>query len=88
MKRYLDFKTTVWKRIPIYSENEMKEIIKRLDNDHTVNDLCDDPDLEIQEKDIKTLTDTEELCYPNDNEYSTVQVFEKGELIWCNLILP
>lgn len=82
---YLDYKATVWFRIPIYSKESLEEIKELLNKGFTPGELYD-LDLEGKIGQCEPLYDTEEFIHPEENaDFPTVEIFKDTEVIWNNV---
>jgi hypothetical protein len=82
MKHYLDYKATVWFRIPINSKEDVELVKNKLFNGETPSDLYNDEILEVGQCEL--LYDTEEFMLPveNDNQ-STIELYEIQKIDNC-----
>jgi hypothetical protein len=82
MKHYLDYKATVWFRIPINSKEDVELVKNKLFNGKTPSDLYNDEILEVGQCEL--LYDTEEFMLPveNDNQ-STIELYEIQKIDNC-----
>ena len=82
MEHYLDYKPTVWFRIPIKSKEDLELVKTKLANGETPSDLYNDENLEVGQ--CEPLYDTEEFMLPveNDNQ-STIELFEFQKIDNC-----
>jgi len=88
MDGYLDYKATVWFRIPIGSKELMEKVLKALAENETPMGLYDN-DVRDELGACEILYDTEEFINPNENDgHSTIEVYVNGdkdiEMIWDN----
>lgn len=82
MEHYIDYKATVWFRIPVKKE-DLELITNKLVNGATPTELYDDIDLELGQ--CEPLYDTEEFISPNENgSQNTIEIFSDTQLIWYN----
>lgn len=87
---YLDYKATIWFRIPIESEDDLEKIKKKMESGELPSELYNDPDLKIGQ--CEPLYDTEEFISPNENDgQSTIEIFNDPvntfsptNLVWDN----
>ena len=88
MTNYIDYKATVWFRIPIndIEDNLILDRIKQhLESGETPDELYNHEDLEIGQ--CEPMYDTEEFLTSEDNgDCPTVEIYKDGELIWNNTI--
>jgi hypothetical protein len=83
MKHYIDYKATVWFRIPI-KKKDLELITNKLINGKTPADLYNDVDLELGQ--CEPLYDTEEFILPFKNDsQSTIEIFSNNQFIWHNI---
>ena len=82
MEHYLDYKATVWFRIPINSKEDLELVKTKLANGEAPSDLYNDENLEVGQ--CEPLYDTEEFMLPveNDNQ-STIELFEFQKIDNC-----
>lgn len=82
MGHYLDYKATVWFRIPVNSKEDLELVKNKLANGGIPSDLYNDEILEVGECEI--LYDTEEFILPieNDNQ-STIELYEIQKINNC-----
>lgn len=82
MEHYIDYKATVWFRIPIKKE-DLELITNKLVNGETPADLYNDIDLELGQ--CEPLYDTEEFMLPSENDnQNTIEIFSDTQVIWHN----
>lgn len=81
MEHYIDYKATVWFRIPIKKE-DLELITNKLVSGETPADLYNDENLELGQ--CEPLYDTEEFILPieNDNQ-STIELYEIQKIDNC-----
>ena len=81
---YLDYKATVWFRIPISSEEALEKVLTKVKEGKTHSDLYN----EFEEDEIgqcEPLYDTETFMDTSMNEgFSTVEIYKNTELIYEN----
>ncbi len=87
---HIDYKATIWFRIPIEQREILDQCIDILSNGGTINDIYD----QIDENDIgpcEILYDTEELLSPEENQDNhTIEVHVEKEntmdtnIVWDN----
>lgn len=84
MDIYLDYKATVWFRIPISSEEALEKVLAKIKEGKTPSDLYN----EFEEDEIgqcEPLYDTETFMDISMNEgYSTVEAYKDTKLIYEN----
>lgn len=82
MKHYLDYKATVWFRVPINSKEDLELVKNKLVNGETPLYLYHDENLEVGQ--CEPLYDTEEFILPieNDNQ-STIELYEIQKIDNC-----
>lgn len=79
---YIDYKATVWFRIPVENEKLLPEIITKLEQGMLPAELYNDGDEKILPCEI--LYDTEEFINPNENDgQSTIEVYEFQKINNC-----
>lgn len=87
MTEYLDYKATIWFRIPLDSKETIKAVIKKLEQGFLPPELYDDPDIYPELGQCEPLYDVEESMHPTENGgQSTVEIYDGEELIWDNSI--
>lgn len=82
MKHYLDYKATVWFRVPINSKEDLELVKNKLVNGEKPSDLYNDENVEVGQ--CEPLYDTEEFILPieNDNQ-STIELYEIQKIDNC-----
>jgi hypothetical protein len=76
MIHYLEYKATCWFRIPIESEERLKEVINLLEDDVLPTELYDPYLEENNMSQCDLLQDTEEFIFPDENEgYPTIEIY-------------
>lgn len=84
---YIDYKATVWFRIPIKDDSKetFDKCIDMLTAGHTPNELYDEMDEELGGCEI--LYDTEEFLYPEDNDdQCTIEAYVDDKKVWDNYL--
>ena len=90
MDRYLDYKATVWFRIPIQSEENLQKVKQKIEEGLLPYELYNDLDIEHELGQCEPLYDTEEFISPNENDgQSTIELYSgddngNQECIWDN----
>jgi len=85
MKRYLDYKTTIWHRIPIENKETQQEIIKMIEAGSLPTEIYDTFDVGEQIGFCEVLYETEEFIRPEENDnQSTIEIQENGKTVWDN----
>ena len=85
MSNYLDYKATIWFRIPINSEKIFKKVKKKVDEGTLPAELYDDIELNSELGQCEPLYDTEEFISPNENDgQSTIEIYKDTETVWDN----
>jgi len=84
--KYIDYKSTIWHRIPVQNEQTGKEVLELLKKGHTPSELhalVPDPE-KLGGSDV--LLDTEEYIVPEENDcHSTIEVYDEDNgLVWDN----
>lgn len=90
MAKYLDYKATVWFRIPIQSDDALQKVKDKINSgllpSELYNELCTEHDL----GECEILYDTEEFISTNENDgQSTIELYSgddngNQERIWDN----
>lgn len=91
MRKYLDYKHTLWSRLYFKEDTDMSKIIDKLEQGYLPFELCDDSDLGFDE--FEQLGDTEEYITPSENDNQpTIEIYENvkdtefwQECIWDNV---
>jgi len=90
MENYLDYKATIWCRIPIIDDTVIMEIIKKLNDGLLPSELYNESDLKNKLGQCEFLYDTEEFMpiVENDNQ-STIEIYTGNDsgtydCIWDN----
>lgn len=82
MDHYIDYKATIWFRIPVEKE-DLELIANKLTNGETPTDLYNDENLKLGQCEL--LYDTEEFILPNENDnQNTIEIYSDTQLIWYN----
>ena len=87
MKKYIDYKHTLWSRIHFTDTTDMKVIAEKIEKEHLVpSDLCDES---LGFTELETMVETEEFIEPIENDSQpTIEVYEGDnfqECIWDNV---
>ena len=88
MENYLDYKATIWVRIPIDKEENISKIIESLETINGDPEYLDDI-LFNEEEDINMtsdyLYDTQGYLSIEDNQgNATIEIFKDNKQIWSN----
>jgi hypothetical protein len=86
MEYYLDYKATIWFRIPIDSKEDLEIVKNKLKNGETPADLYNTEELQLGQ--CEPLYDTEEFILPVENDkQSTIEIYNNtnGKLNWNNI---
>ncbi len=84
MSNYIDYKATIWLRIPIESDKVLKKVKKRIEEGLLPAELYDKLSMEDLSQ-CETLYDTEEFINPNENNgQATIEIYKDDKLIWDN----
>jgi hypothetical protein len=87
-EHYLDYKATVWFRIPIKSKEYLEKVKNMIESGDSPSDLYNDLDIEHEIGECEVLFETEEFINPEENQnQSTIEIYEDGKLIWRNSII-
>jgi hypothetical protein len=91
MDNYLDYKATIWFRIPIWSEEALFKVKQKLKEGLTPADLYDLLDSDIEIGQCEPLYDTEEFLKPIENgNQPTIEIYKGDgsdvEMIWDNTV--
>lgn len=79
---HLDVKLTIWERYEFESEEQMLEGKSRLESGDLKTTLCVSDAYNLQSQ---LLEDTvEELDLYDNNDQPTMEIFNRGEVIWSN----
>ena len=89
MDSYLDYKATVWFRIPIQDKQALEKVKEKIQQGMLPSELYNDLDIEHELGMCELLCDTEEFISPNENDgQSTIEIYENGDndiqIIWDN----
>lgn len=90
MDKYLDYKATIWFRIPIQSEEVLQKVKQKIEEGLLPSELYNELDTEHELGQCELLYDTEEFISPNENDgQSTIELYggsDNGnqECIWDN----
>lgn len=89
MDSYLDYKATIWFRIPIQSEENLQKVKQKIEEGFLPSELYNELDIEHELGQCEPLYDTEEFITPNENDgQSTIEIYENGDkdvqIIWDN----
>ena len=88
MENYLDYKATIWVRIPIDKEENISKIIESLENIHSNPDYLDEVLFNDEESIHMTsdyLYNTQEYLPIEDNQgNATIEIFKDNKQIWSN----
>ena len=88
MENYLDYKATVWVRIPIDKEENIPKIIESLENINSDPDYLDDILFNDEKNTYMTfdyLYDTQDYLSIEDNQgNATIEIFKDNKQIWSN----
>jgi len=81
---YLDYKATIWFRIPIESKQALETIVKRLSNGELPSDLYNYENSDEDLEQCEPLYDTEKFISPNENDgQSTIEVYDFKKINNC-----
>lgn len=84
MSNYIDYKATIWFRIPIESDEALKKVKEKLETGSLPVHVYD----ELLMEDLgqcETLYDTEEFINPNENDgQATIEIYSDDKMIWDN----
>ena len=84
-KGYVDVKMTVWERVYINSEESLEEVINKIYNLGTMDEIYDAITSNIVDSEM--MYDTSELMTPEENGAPTIEVYnEDCELVITNEI--
>jgi len=80
-EKYIDIKCTVWERVFLFEDEDIKEIIEKITKEG-VNILFNDEIVRehMVLEDTSTFMETEE----NDNQ-PTIEVYKNLEIVWDNI---
>lgn len=82
---YLDYKATIWFRIPIENADIIPEIIRKIENGSTPNEIFNDLYEEDEYIFCEQIDETEEFMTPVENEgYETIEIFKGERKVWDN----
>lgn len=85
MENYLDYKATIWFRIPIENEGYLNKIKSLLEQGDIPDDLYSNPELDEIIGPCEELYETEEFMRVTENDgHATLELFSNGELLWDN----
>lgn len=87
MSYVLDIKNTIWQRVEFDTEEQMLDVVERLESGELVTGLDVIDHLEGGCT-IETLYETMEEMYPEENQGNpTIEVMddEQGKIIWKNI---
>jgi len=92
MNNYLDYKATVWFRIPIESKESADKIIKKLETGYLPSELYNDKNICEQLGSCEILYDTETYLSPQENKsHKTIEIFTEdsdfADTYWDNINL-
>lgn len=83
MNTYLDYKATVWFRIPL-DNKDISKIIDRIEKGSLPSELYNDLN-ELDLGQCEPIYDAEEFMRPCENDgQSTIEIYKDTELIWDN----
>lgn len=91
MTKYIDYKATIWFRIPVSDIEDFSIIKEKLEAGELPSELYNNDDFQLGQCD--PLYDTEEFISPNENDgQATIEVYEYNkvdncvqcEVIWDN----
>lgn len=75
---HIDYKTTVWMRIPVDNEEDANEIIKKLEEGMMPWEV-------VEEASVEVLYDTEEFIPVEENDgQSTIELYDYDDIRHCN----
>ncbi|MGC4234569.1 MAG: hypothetical protein QM594_16425 [Niabella sp.] len=81
MMNYIDIKVTIWNRLSFSDDTNMKEIAKLVEQ-LGLDEVIDEARGFIENE---PLYETEKELSPEDNnQRSTIEIYEQEELIWTN----
>lgn len=74
---YIDYKATVWFRVPIHNKDKFETIKKLLEKGASIDDLYNDPNIKYEDLGaLEAILDTEELMSVEENDgCSTIELF-------------
>ena len=76
MDNYLDYKATIWFRIPIGNKKVLDEVIQKIKQGMRPSELYDELDIEHELGQCEPLFETEEFISPNENDgQSTIEIY-------------
>ena len=90
MDKYLDYKATIWFRIPIQSEEVLQKVKQKIEEGLLPSELYNELDTEHELGQCELLYDTEEFISPNENDgQSTIELYSGSDngnqkCIWDN----
>lgn len=89
MDNYLDYKATVWFRIPIRDKETLNKVKQKIEKGMLPSELYNDLDTERELGQCEILYDTEEFISPSENDgQSTIEIYSDGDkntqMIWDN----
>lgn len=89
MDGYLDYKATVWFRIPIQDKQTLEKVKEKIQQGMLPSELYNDSDIKHELGQCESLLETEEFISPNENDgQSTIEIYSEGDknlqLIWDN----
>ena len=82
---YVDYKATIWFRIPVDNKEVLDKCIDMLMAGHLPSALYDELDNDLGSCDV--MYETEEFLHPEDNgDQPTIEVYEDDKKIWDNYL--
>lgn len=89
MDSYLDYKATIWFRIPIRDKETLNKVKQKIEKGILPSELYNDLDTEHELGQCEPLYDTEEFITPNENDgQSTIEIYSDGDkntqMVWDN----
>ena len=86
MYGYLDYKATIWCRIPIKSNDALKRVQEKIEANILPSELYNDLDSDNDVGRCEILYETEEFISPNENDgNATIEIWDdEGNFIWDN----
>ena len=85
MENYLDYKATVWFRIPIEDADKIPEMIKDIERGKTPNEIFNDLYEEDEFLSCEIIDETEEYITPLDNAgEETMEIYKGDRNVWTN----
>jgi len=83
MKRYVDIKVLVWKRIYIPNNMIVSEVVSEIKKTGDIFDWYNANADELPP--VETLCDTEEMLTVKENDgQNTIEIYDDDKLIWQN----